>query len=71
MTLKQREILKTILDDYDARIDQVYYLRGSTTSRETVFVEFTKYNKDGSGLTHKLVFEPDGYPSQTTKVVRK
>jgi hypothetical protein len=68
MTLHQRRILKSILNDTDKRIDMVYYLRGGTSSQENIAIDYTQFRRDGSGVTVKLQYAPDGYCLGTLQV---
>jgi hypothetical protein len=63
MTNRQRGILERIVKDTDKRIDHVHYMRGGSHTKDSMFVEYAQFRRDGSGVRVRLVYEPDGYPS--------
>lgn len=63
--MRQRNILKRMIEDMDKRIDHVHYMRGGSHSKDALFIEHTQFRRDGSGVTVKLTFDPDGYCSGT------
>ena len=67
MTLRQRSILEDHVKDMGKRIDHVHYMRGGNSSKDSLFIEYVQFRKDGSGVRVRRVWNDGGYPTHTTQ----